>query len=191
MFVFKKKYLLIIETTKDIDLKNIKKTSKFIVIYRNLGKKEKIDNLNNFRRVCRSKKIKFFIANDFNLARSIDADGIYLSASNRSLKIIRYKKNNFLVIGSAHDYKDINLKEKQGCKIILLSKLFHVSYKPNESHLGIHRFNSFVVNFSKKIIPLGGINNSNLNKLKIIKSEGLAILSEIKKKPAKSISRLL
>ena len=40
MFIFKK-YLLIIESTKHIDLKNIKITNKFIIIYRNLGKKEK------------------------------------------------------------------------------------------------------------------------------------------------------
>ncbi len=191
MFIFKKKYLLIIESTKHIDLKNIKITNKFIIIYRNLGKKEKISNLISFRRECRSKKVKFVIANDLNLARFINADGIYLSASNKSLKIIKYKKNNFFIIGSAHNYKDVNLKEIQGCKLILLSKLFHVSYKPSEKHLGVHRFNTFVANFSNKIIPLGGINSSNLNKLKIIKSDGLALLSELKKKPAKIISRLL
>ena len=69
MFIFKKKYLLIIESIKDIDLKNIKITNKFIIIYRNLGKKEKISNLISFRRECRSKKVKFVIANDLNLAR--------------------------------------------------------------------------------------------------------------------------
>ena len=35
MFVLKKKYYLIIENIKDINLKNIKKRDKFAVIYRN------------------------------------------------------------------------------------------------------------------------------------------------------------
>ena len=36
----------------------------------------------------------------------------------------------------------------------------------------------------KELIPLGGIKLVNLNKVKLIKSEGIAIMSEIKKKPA-------
>ena len=50
-------------------------------------------------------------------------------------------------------------------------------------YLGINKFNNYY-NFFKKIIPLGGINLFNLNKLKLIKSEGLAIMTEAKKKPA-------
>ena len=41
----------------------------------------------------------------------------------------------------------------------------------------------------KKLIPLGGIKLINLNKVKLVKSEGVAIMSEVKKKPAIS-SRL-
>ena len=33
------------------------------------------------------------------------------------------------------------------------------------------------------MIPLGGINNSNLLKLNLVNSRGLAILSSLKKKP--------
>ena len=40
MFILKKKYFLIIENIKDIDLKNIKIRNKFSIIYRN---KKKID----------------------------------------------------------------------------------------------------------------------------------------------------
>ena len=42
MFAFKKNYFLLIESTKDLDLKKIKKRSKFIIIYRNNSKKEEI-----------------------------------------------------------------------------------------------------------------------------------------------------
>ena len=40
MFILKKKYFLIIESIKDLDLKNIKKHNKFNIIYRN--KKNKL-----------------------------------------------------------------------------------------------------------------------------------------------------
>ena len=60
------------------------------------------------------------------------------------------------------------------------------------NYLGINRYNSYVfkLNLANEIIPLGGININNLNKLKIVRSNGIALLSEIKKKPAKIISRL-
>ena len=40
MFILKNKYFLIIESIKDIDLKNIKKRNKFFIIYRNNKKNE-------------------------------------------------------------------------------------------------------------------------------------------------------
>ena len=58
MVVIKKKYFLIIESIKDIDLKNIKIRNKFFIIYRNLKKKEKLSNLLKFRRICKLKAIK-------------------------------------------------------------------------------------------------------------------------------------
>ena len=50
MFASKKKYFLIIESIKDIELINIKKRNKFIIIYRNLGKQEDVAKLKHFRK---------------------------------------------------------------------------------------------------------------------------------------------
>ena len=38
-------------------------------------------------------------------------------------------------------------------------------------------------NYSINLVPLGGINDNNLLKLNLVKSEGMCLLSEIKKKP--------
>ncbi len=182
MFILKKKYFLIIENTKDLNLKNIKINKKIIIIYRNKNKSEKIDELKRFRRFCKTKQFKFYVANDTKLALIIKADGIYLSSHNNSFKALNLKRKNFSIIGSAHNIREIKFKIKQGCENILLSKLFKVEYKPNSPYFGLIRFNIFS-NFSERIIPLGGINSSNFNNLKNLKSGGVAILSEIKKKP--------
>ena len=99
------------------------------------------------------------------------------------------KKKNFNIIGSAHSYKEIYEKINQGCEIILLSKLFSVEYNKSAPYLGVIKFNNFL-SLKKNLIPLGGINLNNLNNLNQIKCDGLAIMSEIKKKPAKIINRL-
>ena len=190
MVILKKKYFLIIENIKDISLENIKKRFKFNIIYRNNKKLEDLHRLRIFRKECKSKDIKFFVANDYNLSSKLKADGIYLSAYNKDLKYLNYMKSNFIIIGAAHNIKEINLKIKQGCKYILLSRLFKVSYKPEMNYLGINRFNFYASNIFKKIVALGGINTSNINKMKIVNCDSFALMTEIKKKPAKIFSRL-
>ena len=124
MFTKKNYYFLLIETIKDIDLKNIKIRNKFSIIYRNDKKIDNFDNLLNFRKKCKLKSIKFYVANNLPLAISLNSDGIYLSSYNKSFYNLNYKKLNFEIIGSAHNFKEISLKQKQGCSFILLSKLF-------------------------------------------------------------------
>jgi len=189
MFTKKNNYFLLIENIKDINLKNIKIRNKFSIIYRNNKKIDNLRKLQEFRRKCKLKAIKFYIANNNNLAVLLNSDGIYLSSFNKSLKSLSYKKLNYEIIGSAHNLNEISLKKKQGCSFVLLSKLFMVNYDKKASYLGVIKFNN-LSRISKKLIPLGGINQENLNNLRNIHCEGFAILSEVKKKPAKIFSRL-
>ena len=154
------------------------------VIFRNYSKKVSIYEIIQTKKYCKKKGIKFFLSNNIKLSIKLGLDGSYIPSFNQSLRHLAYKtKSSFIIMGSAHNIREIEFKIKQGCENILLSKLFKVEYKPNSSYFGLIRFNIFS-NFSKRIIPLGGINSSNFNNLKNLKSEGVAILSEIKKKPA-------
>lgn len=184
MFTLKNKYFLIIESIKDINLKKIKKHNKFNIIYRSKIIKDEINELIQFRRQCKSKKIKFYVANDLKLCVLIKSDGIYLSSYNCSFKHLNLKKLNFDIIGSAHNFKEINLKSKQKCDYILLSKLFMVAYDRQSPFLGILKYSKYLHVINKKLIPLGGINSNNLTKLNILNCVGLALMSEVKKKPA-------
>jgi len=190
MFAFKKKYFLIIESIKDINLRNIKKHNKIIIIYRNQGIREDIYKLKKFRNECRLKLIKFYVANNAKLGVLLNSDGVYLSAHNKTFKTLSFKKKNFKIIGSAHNIKEIDHKVRQGCDYVLLSKLFAVDYDKTAPILGIIKFNEYIKNVSTKLVPLGGINITNLNSLKNVNSDAFALLSEIKKKPAKIFSRL-
>ena len=189
MLIRKNKYFFIIESIKDIDLKNIKKRYKFTIIYRNKNNLENVSDLLNFRRFCKQKSIKLYIANNIKLAILLNSDGIYISAFNRSFKPLKLKKLNFNIIGSAHNLQELAIKKKQGCKTILFSKLFLVKYDKTAPYLGVVKFNNYL-KINENLIPLGGISIDNLNNLNNINCKGFALLSEIKKKPAKIINRL-
>ena len=121
---------------------------------------------------------------------TLKADGLYISAHNKELNLIKLKRNNYNLIGSAHNNKEINLKVMQGCSHIIFSRLFKTFYKNKKGSLGIIKFNLLKLCRKENLVPLGGIRLSNLNKLNIVKCNSFALLSEIKKKPAKLFSRL-
>ena len=90
-----------------------------------------------------------------------------------------FLNNKFTLIGSAHDYKEILIKEKQGVDLIFLSPLFKI--KKKTKYLGIVKFRN-LSNFSKKpIVALGGIDKKNINKLKLLKLYGFAAIRFFKK----------
>ena len=93
---------------------------------------------------------------------------------NESFIHLNYKfKTKFLLLGSAHNLKEIRIKEKQNVKEIFLSSIF----KKNNNFLGLKKFNLLSNHSSKKIIALGGISKKNIKLLNLTKSKGFAGIS--------------
>ena len=189
MFALKNKYFFIIESIKDIDLSNIKISNKFNIIYRNKNKIENMDKLLKFRKICKNKRIDFYVSNNAKLALILKADGLYISAHNINLNLSKLRNSNYKIIGSAHNIKELNVKVLQGCSDIIFSRLFKTSYAYKKSFLGVIKFNLLNISRNENLVPLGGITSANLNKIKMVRCRSIVILSEIKKKPA-IISRL-
>ena len=92
------------------------------------------------------------------------------------------EKKNFTILGSAHNQKEIYEKICQKCIAIFLSPTFYVEKSKN--YLEICKFN--LLSFSNKvnIMALGGINQNNIKKLKLLKIKGFGGIRIFKKKPA-------
>lgn len=190
MLMFKKKYYLFVENTRDLNLNLIKIRDKFNIIYRNLINKEKIEILKSYRDKCKRYGIKLYIANDTKLLSKVKADGLYISAHNKNLLLNAYTKKGLKVIGAAHNQREFDIKVKQGCKVIIYSRLFETTNPNKKGHLGVQKFNIISLRSRVQLVPLGGINIKNLSKLNTVLSESFACLSAVKKKPTNIISRL-
>jgi thiamine-phosphate pyrophosphorylase len=158
------------------DTNNINQQDKqTVIIYRNYS--AKIVNrllILKIRNYCKKKKIKFFISNNIKLAMSLNLDGVYLPSFNQNFNHLEYSfKKNFVIIGSAHNNKEIKIKEKQGVSAIFLSSLF----KKNKNYLGLNKFKLLSKLTTKKIIPLGGISDQNLKKLRLLNCSSFAGIS--------------
>ncbi len=82
-------------------------------------------------------------------------------------------KKKFNVIGSAHNIKEIKIKEKQRVSKIFISSVF----KKNKNYLGINKFKLISNLTKKKVVALGGISRKNINKLKLLNNSEFAGIS--------------
>ena len=171
---FFKLYYFIEEFKKSIIDKQSKNTA---IIYRNYKKNYKISEIISIRDYCRKKNVKFYLSNNVKLSINLNLDGAYLPSFNESLVHLNYSlKKNFVLIGSAHNLREIRMKERQKVKEIFLSSLF----KDNGNFLGLNKFN-LLSNYSKKgVIALGGISKKNVNLINLTKSIGFAGISYFK-----------
>jgi len=156
---------------------------KTIFIYRNYLNFN-LEEILKLKRFCKIKRYKLFLANNIKLSLKLNLNGAYIPSFNHDTLHLSYSKpKDFLIIGSAHNLKDIKIKEIQGVNTIFLSSIF----KTNKNFLGLNRFNLMSKLTRKKIIALGGISKKNLKKLNLTKASGFAGISffEQKKRPLK------
>ena len=159
------------------------------IIYRNYKKNIDISTLISIRNYCKKNKIKLFISNNIKLAINYRLDGVYIPAFNKQINFIKYLlPKNFKIIGSAHNNIEILIKQKQGCNMIFISPIFRI--KKKSYFLDVIKFNLLTLNKKVEFIALGGISDSNKNKLNLLNISGFAGISYFQKKTAPHGGRL-
>ena len=143
------------------------------LILRNYKNNFKNNELINFVKFCKKNKKRIFLTNDIKRAKNLKFNGVYIPSFNKLA--LNYKigiKKEFKVLGSAHNIREVIIKKNQKVNIIFLSPLFKSNNK--KKFLGVVKFNLIRIKFKKKFIALGGINNMNINFLKMTDVYGYA-----------------
>ena len=113
-----KKYYFISQFNKN----NIDKLdNNTAIIYRNYKIKNNLKEVIKLKNYCKLKRLKFYISNNIRLSIKLGIDGAYIPSFNRSFTHLSYcLKKNFDLIGSAHNLKEIKIKELQQVNRIFL-----------------------------------------------------------------------
>ena len=109
--MIKKYYFISKFDTNDID-KQDKQTT---IIYRDyLTKTADQTLILKIKNYCKKRGNKFYLSNNIKLAIKLNLDGAYIPSFNKTTKHLAYSfKKNFNVVGSAHNLKEIRMKERQ------------------------------------------------------------------------------
>jgi len=167
----KKYYFINKFETNNLD----KQDKQTIIIYRNYSSKDKNEELIlKIKEYCKKRRIKFYLSDNIKLAIKLNLDGAYIPSFNKQVKHLSYSlKKNFNIVGSAHNLKEIRMKEHQNVEKIFLSSLF----KKNKNFLGINKFKLLSKLTVKNIVVLGGISNKNKKKLSLLNQSEFAGIS--------------
>jgi len=144
------------------------------IILRNYSSENDINTILNLKKFCKKKGYKFYLSNNVRLALNLNLDGAYIPSFNKDIKHLSFSlTKKFLILGSAHNNKELKTKEKQLVKIVFLSSIF----KKNKNYLGLNKFKLLAKLTSIKVVALGGISNNNIKKLDLLDCFGFAGIS--------------
>jgi len=144
------------------------------IIYRNYSKKIDLNEILKIKKYCSKRNLRFYISNYFKLALKLNLDGAYLPSFNKSFENLKYQiKPSFIILGSAHNIKEIRIKERQKVDILFISSLF----KKNNNYLGIYKFLNLKKITDKKVVALGGISKLNKKKIRSLNCFGFSGIS--------------
>ena len=165
---------------KKFDQSHIDKIDKnTIIIFRNYDQEIDKKLILRIKNYCKQKGNKFLISNNIKLAIKLNLDGAYIPSFNKETKHLSFSyKKNFVLLGSAHNIKEIRTKELQGINAIFVSSLF----KQNKNYLGINKFKLLSSFSSKPLVALGGLSEDNLKKLSLTNCLGFAGISFFEQK---------
>ena len=152
------------------------------IVYRNYKDRKRESQLIKIAKACKKNRFQLFVSNDVKLAHKVKADGIYVPSFNKVKNFSNLEKKSLVILGSAHNQKEIHRKIVQNCSAVFLSPLFYVEKSKN--FLGLHQFNYLSYMNKTNILALGGISENNIRKLKLLYTKGFGGIRVFKKKPA-------
>ena len=170
-------YIFLSEINDQISVR-IKKIKNVTIIY--YIDDFQLFNENNCKLIkdfCKNINAPFYVVNSIKNALKYKATGIYITADNK--RIVLKKFNKLKIIGSAHNNLEYFFKKNQKCNMIMLSPLFYNKKYSNNNILGTAKFRLISKNWKIDVCALGGINKTNINKIKLIKTNNIAFRSMI------------
>jgi len=130
--------------------------------------------------ICKQRNIFFIIANDLNLAISVNASGIHLSETfikNTCISPILYHTSKLILTTSIHNFYGLNLFTDFKPDAVFLSPLQRTPSHPNVKPLGLFRFLALAKKISIPTYALGGLDLKNYNRLTKFGISGIAGIS--------------
>ncbi len=154
------------------------------------------DEAKKIKQITDAYKIPFVINDNIEVALAVNADGVHVGQSDMNAKDVRKLIGTDKILGvSVQTVDQAIAAEKSGADYIGVGAVFSTSTKLDADSVSYDTLKNICESVSIPIVAIGGINESNILKLKGSGIDGVAVISAIFAKPdifkATSALRLL
>lgn len=149
------------------------------VILREMNRESRAKLARRIRPLCRCRRMRLLIANDWRLAREIAGDGLHLSEASvrrASRRWMSSRRPGWMVTSAAHSPRAVRLAAALGVDAVLLSPVFATRSHPGAPTIGPLRFARWVRESPIPVYALGGIDVPGARRLRHSGAAGFAAI---------------
>ena len=133
----------------------------------------------NISKICKKKKIKLIINNDFKIAKHFKFDGIHLGPNDKSCKDAKKEFGKEFIVGVScmNSFSRYKLANNQNADYIAFGSVFKSATKKEAVGPENLILNKNIIQLPFTLI--GGINHSNILSLSYLKPNNIALIGSI------------
>jgi len=177
------KYYIFVNELNETIKKNILKISNSnLILNFKIFEENSLILAKNIIQFCKNHDIPFYILDDVKIAKQLNANGIFISATNKKIGLSLFNSIKFKLIGSAHNQLEYFIKQRQSCKTIMLSPIFYNKKYSVNKILNPIKFNLISRDWKIDLCALGGLTEKNIGKIKMTKAQAVGIKSLVNKR---------
>jgi thiamine-phosphate pyrophosphorylase len=125
-------------------------------------------------------KVPLIINDRIDIAEAIDAAGVHLGQNDMPADIARRIMGNNKIIGvSTSTLEEAQKAEAQGADYVGVGAMFTTTTKDDAKAVSIQCLKEIKEGISIPVVAIGGINENNVELLKIANIDGIAVVSDI------------
>ena len=125
-------------------------------------------------------KIPLIINDRIDIAQAIDAAGVHLGQSDMPMGIARDILGDNKIIGvSTSNLSEAQRAQAQGADYVGVGAMFPTTTKDDAKAVSVQGLKKIKEGISIPVVAIGGINEKNVDLLKITNVDGIAVVSDI------------
>lgn len=135
-------------------------------------------------KLCRARRVPFIINDNVELALRCQADGVHIGQDDMDAQQVRKRIGEQMILGvSAHNVEEARTAFQNGADYLGAGAVFSTSTKNNVTTLPLDTLREICSSVELPVVTIGGIDRSNILKLKGTGVAGVAVVSAIFSQP--------
>ncbi|HSQ89591.1 thiamine phosphate synthase [Romboutsia sp.] len=150
---------------------------------KNASGSEFLEKAMKLRELTKKYNVSFIINDRVDIAMLCDADGVHVGQSDIDAKSVRKLIGEDKILGvSARNLKEAKKAKEDGADYIGVGAMYSTSTKLDAKVVSFDTVREIKSEVNIPIVLIGGIDLNNLDELKVLESDGYAVVSAILKK---------